>query len=139
MTGLAHKQQPPWPCTCQDRTAMQCDRCVLMPVSVQEFGGGWHPQAASANPVTPYLGFRSTMMTESPLRNILLMKRSLLTGRAPFLPLPVLGICGCKMKQSPSAVTTLVQRYQCNSLCSRQRSAAAVVAVPPQTRIWYEC
>ena len=35
----------------------------------------------------PYLGFRSTRMTESPRRNILLMKRSLFTGLAPDLPL----------------------------------------------------
>lgn len=40
-----------------------------------------------------HLGFLSTMMTESPRRNILLMNLSLLTGREPFLPLPVLGIC----------------------------------------------
>lgn len=41
-----------------------------------------------------YFGLRSTRMTESPRRNILLMKRSLFTGVLPFLPLPVLGICG---------------------------------------------
>ena len=32
-------------------------------------------------------------MTESPLMKSLGMKRSLLTGVEPFLPLPVLGIC----------------------------------------------
>ena len=32
------------------------------------------------------IGFRSTRMTESPLKNILLMYRSLLTGLAFFLP-----------------------------------------------------
>lgn len=32
-------------------------------------------------------------MTESPLRNILLMKRSLFTGADCFLPLEVLGTC----------------------------------------------
>lgn len=31
--------------------------------------------------------------TESPLKNILFTNRSLLTGREPFFPLPVLGIC----------------------------------------------
>jgi len=36
-------------------------------------------------------GSLSTMMTESPLRNILLMNLSLFIGRAFFLPLPVLG------------------------------------------------
>lgn len=40
-----------------------------------------------------YLGFRRTRMTESPLMKSLGMKRSLLTGVEPFLPLPVLGIC----------------------------------------------
>lgn len=38
-----------------------------------------------------YLGFLRTIITESPLRNILLMNLSLLTGRAFFLPLPVFG------------------------------------------------
>jgi len=41
--------------------------------------------------ILAYLGFLRTMMTESPRRNILLMKRSLLTGWAFFFPLPVLG------------------------------------------------
>ena len=41
----------------------------------------------------PYLGFRRTRITLSPLMNSLGMKRSLLTGVEPFLPLPVLGIC----------------------------------------------
>ena len=36
-------------------------------------------------------GFFSTRMTESPLRNILEMKRSLFTGFDFFLPLPVFG------------------------------------------------
>merc|ERR1719222_505480 len=36
-------------------------------------------------------GFLSTRMTESPLRNILLMNRSLLTGFAFFFPFPVFG------------------------------------------------
>ena len=36
-------------------------------------------------------GFFNTRMTESPLKNILEMKRSLLTGLDFFLPLPVLG------------------------------------------------
>merc|ERR1719367_1705699 len=36
-------------------------------------------------------GFLRTRMTESPLRNIFEMKRSLLTGFDFFLPLPVLG------------------------------------------------
>ena len=40
-----------------------------------------------------YLGFLRTRMTESPLMKSLGMKRSLLTGVEPFLPLPVLGIC----------------------------------------------
>lgn len=40
---------------------------------------------------TCYLGFLRTMITESPRRNILLINRSLLTGRAFFLPFPVLG------------------------------------------------
>jgi len=38
-------------------------------------------------------------MTESPLMKSLGMKRSLLTGVEPFLPLPVLGICR-NMKES---------------------------------------
>ena len=36
-----------------------------------------------------YIGLRSTRMTESPRRNILLMNRSLFTGLAFFLPFPV--------------------------------------------------
>ena len=36
-----------------------------------------------------HFGLRRTRMTESPRRNILLMKRSLLTGAAFFAPLPV--------------------------------------------------
>jgi hypothetical protein len=43
--------------------------------------------------VLAYLGFLSTRITESPRKNILLMKRSLFTGLLPFLPLPDLGIC----------------------------------------------
>ena len=39
-----------------------------------------------------HLGLRRTRMTESPRRNILLMKRSLFTGVEPFFPFPVLGI-----------------------------------------------
>lgn len=37
-------------------------------------------------------GFRKTRITESPLKNILEMKRSLFTGFTFFLPLPVRGI-----------------------------------------------
>lgn len=37
-------------------------------------------------------GFRRTKITESPLKNIFEMKRSLLTGFTFFLPLPVRGI-----------------------------------------------
>lgn len=48
------------------------------------------PQVARAS---SYLGLRSTRMTESPRRNILLIKRSLLTGVEPFLPFPVFGTC----------------------------------------------
>lgn len=44
-------------------------------------------------PCSYYLGFLSTRITESPLRNSLLMNRSLLTGLAPFFPRPVLGTC----------------------------------------------
>lgn len=40
-----------------------------------------------------YLGFLNTRMTESPLKNSLLINLSLFTGLAPFLPLPVLGTC----------------------------------------------
>lgn len=40
-----------------------------------------------------YLGFLKTSITESPLKNSLLMNLSLLTGLAPFLPLPVFGTC----------------------------------------------
>ena len=40
-----------------------------------------------------HFGFRSTKMTESPLRNILLMKRSLFTGLDAFFPRPVFGTC----------------------------------------------
>lgn len=40
-----------------------------------------------------YLGFRSTKMTESPLKNILLMNRSRFTGRPPLAPRPRFGIC----------------------------------------------
>ena len=39
----------------------------------------------------PHLGFLRTIITESPRRNILLMNRSLLTGRAFFFPFPVFG------------------------------------------------
>lgn len=45
-----------------------------------------------------YLGFRSTRITESPRKNILLMNRSLFTGLLPLLPLPVLGICSSKQR-----------------------------------------
>uniref|UniRef100_A0A1J3FXY8 Uncharacterized protein n=1 Tax=Noccaea caerulescens TaxID=107243 RepID=A0A1J3FXY8_NOCCA len=38
-----------------------------------------------------HFGFLRTIMTESPRRNILLMKRSLLTASAFFLPFPVFG------------------------------------------------
>lgn len=38
-----------------------------------------------------YLGFLSTMITESPRRNILLMNLSLFTGCAFFFPFPVFG------------------------------------------------
>ena len=43
--------------------------------------------------VAHYFGFRSTKMTESPRRNILLMNRSLLTGVDPALPLELFGTC----------------------------------------------
>lgn len=39
------------------------------------------------------LGLRSTMITESPRRKSLLIKRSRLTGCLAFTPLPVLGTC----------------------------------------------
>ena len=42
-------------------------------------------------------------MTESPLRKSLGMKRSLLTGVEPFLPLPVLGICRHRKPGQPGA------------------------------------
>jgi hypothetical protein len=61
-----------------------------IPPAPQPKRGG---HAIASAPRDFYLGFLSTMMTESPRRNILLMKRSLFTGREPFLPLPVLGIC----------------------------------------------
>ena len=47
----------------------------------------------SCGRLSSYLGFRRTRITESPLMKSLGMKRSLLTGVEPFLPLPVLGIC----------------------------------------------
>jgi hypothetical protein len=50
-----------------------------------------------------YLGFLRTRMTESPLRKSLGMKRSLLTGVEPFLPLPVLGICNNRKPGQPGA------------------------------------
>lgn len=40
-----------------------------------------------------YLGFLKTRMTESPLKNILLMNLSRLTGRPPLAPRPRFGIC----------------------------------------------
>lgn len=40
-----------------------------------------------------HLGFLSTRITLSPLRNILLTNRSLFTGFAPLLPLPDFGTC----------------------------------------------
>lgn len=43
--------------------------------------------SAAADP----FGFRSTKMTESPRRNILLMKRSLLTDWRLFFPFPFFG------------------------------------------------
>lgn len=48
--------------------------------------GPWQPSwwLHREAPATCYLGLRSTRMTESPLKNILLMKRSLFTGLAPF-------------------------------------------------------
>ena len=45
----------------------------------------------SARDARAHFGFRSTMMTLSPRRNILEMKRSLLTGFALRLPFPVFG------------------------------------------------
>ena len=50
--------------------------------------------AAAAATHSLYLGFRSTRMTESPRRNILLIKRSLFTGLLALAPLPRFGICG---------------------------------------------
>lgn len=38
-----------------------------------------------------HLGFRSTIITESPRRNILLINLSLFTGSAFFFPFPVFG------------------------------------------------
>lgn len=60
-------------------------------------GGGWLGGDVTGCNRLKYLnylafkGFRRTKMTESPLRNILLMYLSLLTACAFFLPLPVLG------------------------------------------------
>ena len=44
--------------------------------------------------MTRYFGFRRTRITESPLRNILLMNLSLLMGFDAVLPFPVFGIFG---------------------------------------------
>ena len=46
-------------------------------------------------------------MTESPLMKSLGMKRSLLTGVEPFLPLPVLGICRNMREQSDKHIAAL--------------------------------
>jgi hypothetical protein len=52
-----------------------------------------HGSGTAAALIPGYFGLRSTSTTLSPLKNILEMKRSWLTGRLAFLPLPVLGIC----------------------------------------------
>lgn len=52
-----------------------------------------HLHAAACAACHTYFGFRRTMTTESPRKNILLTKRSLLIGCDAFLPLPVFGIC----------------------------------------------
>eukprot|EP00293_Proteomonas_sulcata_P020145 CAMPEP_0184312064 /NCGR_PEP_ID=MMETSP1049-20130417/46629_1 /TAXON_ID=77928 /ORGANISM="Proteomonas sulcata, Strain CCMP704" /LENGTH=186 /DNA_ID=CAMNT_0026627923 /DNA_START=89 /DNA_END=646 /DNA_ORIENTATION=- len=58
---------------------------------------GRHPPLPTSIPACSVLilaahaGFLSTIMTESPLKNILLMKRSLLMGLPLCLPFPVLG------------------------------------------------
>lgn len=51
------------------------------------------PLPTPLQPYICYLGFRSTRMTESPLKNILLMNRSRFTGRPPLAPRPRFGIC----------------------------------------------
>lgn len=63
---------------------------------------------------TFYLGFRRTMITESPRRNILLINLSLLTGRAFFFPLPVLGTCSqnVDIKQMGNYTTKKFKTYQ---------------------------
>ena len=54
---------------------------------------GWLQLSARSAEVQAQFGFLSTMMTLSPLKKSLLMKRSLLTGCEALLPLPVFGIC----------------------------------------------
>lgn len=51
----------------------------------------WGAGRGGERPYEVYLGLRRTMMTESPRRNILEMKRSLLIGLLPAEPLPFFG------------------------------------------------
>jgi hypothetical protein len=67
-------------------------------------------QSLHATP-EPQFGFRSTKMTESPLRNILEMTRSLFTG-APFFPFAVRGV-SVHISRTPS--NTMLQ-WRSNAL-----------------------
>jgi hypothetical protein len=69
------------------------------------------PQASPAS----YLGFRSTRMTESPLKNILLMNRSRLTGRPPLAPRPRFGICDRRAEQGRGR--RYCQRWSAAEVC----------------------
>jgi hypothetical protein len=71
-------------------------------------------------------------MTESPRRNILLMKRSLLTGRDPFFPLPVFGTCMGKVAGQRTAAASqysvirwMLQAQHARALPQRRSLAVA--------------
>lgn len=68
-------------------------RCL--PCSLHHDSARWPAHKIQKSSRTPtrvsYLGFRSTTITLSPRKNILLMKRSLLTGFAFAFPFPVFG------------------------------------------------
>ena len=69
-------------------------RCTrLQPFSWLWLHSGLRVDTSHAVTKRCQFGLRRTIITESPLKKSLLMKRSLLTGCEAFPPLPVFGIC----------------------------------------------
>lgn len=80
-----------------------------------------------------FLSTHSTSTTESPLRNILLMNLSLLTGRDALWPLPVLGICKAARRTPHASFSVPLsllhgqaeQSCEAAALCCRLRDCCA--------------